>query len=218
MPVSSRVEDYLEALFQLEASGRRLTVTALAEKLLLTKGTVATGVKKMEKAGFVSHAAYGDVFLTPEGREIGWRILTKHEALTSFFCEILNIDPEKSEEIACLMEHSLDGKAAGRFFNLTNRLYEARLSQKEWMTELIESLDSPHAPPCPLTLWKAKNGTVCRLSGTPEILDRLEAKGIKTGKTVKNIRFDPKNNEYAFKSDEKNIALPFSDAATVWLC
>ena len=44
MPVSARIEDYLEALFQLELTGRRLTVTALAEKLSLTKGTVATAV------------------------------------------------------------------------------------------------------------------------------------------------------------------------------
>lgn len=217
MPVSSRVEDYLEALFRLETSGRRLTVTALAEQLSLTKGTIATGVKKMEEAGLVSHAAYGDVFLTPAGREIGWKILVKHEALTVFFCEILNIDPERSEEIACLMEHYLDGKAAGRFFNLIDSLYEACLSQKEWMKELSDALDKPQTPPCPLTLWKAKNGKICRLSGTPKIIAALEKAGIKTGATAENIRFSPEKGEYAFRSDGKTVVLPFAEAATVWL-
>ena len=77
MPVSSRIEDYLEALFQLESAGKRLTVTALADKLALTTGTVATGVKQMEETGWVSHAAYGDVFLTPNGRYIGGYVFTQ---------------------------------------------------------------------------------------------------------------------------------------------
>ena len=44
--VTSRLEDYLEALFLLEATGKKQTVTALAENLKLTKGTIATVVKK----------------------------------------------------------------------------------------------------------------------------------------------------------------------------
>lgn len=44
--VSSRLEDYLEALFHLETTGSKQTVTALAENLKLTKGTIATVIKK----------------------------------------------------------------------------------------------------------------------------------------------------------------------------
>ena len=46
-----------------------------------------------------------------------------------FFCGILNIDPEKAEEIACLTEHYLEGKAASRFFNMIDFLYESRTDE-----------------------------------------------------------------------------------------
>lgn len=218
MPVSSRIEDYLEALFQLESAGKRLTVTALADKLALTKGTVATGVKKMEEAGLVSHAAYGDVFLTPKGREIGWKVLIKHDALTNFFCGILNIDPEKAEEIACLTVHYLEGKAASRFFNMIDFLYEARIAKEEWMNGLLNALDKPQTLPRPMTLWNEKSGKICRLSGSADLCDRLEELGIKTGDLLKNIRFDEDKNEFSFKANEQNVTLAFADAATVWLC
>lgn len=45
MTVSASTEDYLEALFRLESQGKKLTVTALAEQLKRTKGTVVTAVK-----------------------------------------------------------------------------------------------------------------------------------------------------------------------------
>ena len=59
MVVTSRLEDYLEALFHLETTGGKQTVTALAENLKLTKGTIATVVKKMAEQGLVLHESYG---------------------------------------------------------------------------------------------------------------------------------------------------------------
>lgn len=218
MPVSARIEDYLEALFQLELTGRRLTVTALAEKLSLTKGTVATAVKKMEEAGLVSHAAYGDVFLTGEGRKIGWNVLMKHEGLTDFFYKILGIDPKTSEDIACMIEHSLDGRAAQRFFNLIDYLHEADLSEQSWMKELSAALDTPQTLPRPLTLWQGGRAKVCRLTGTAEITDRLAQSGIKNGKEIHGLSFDGENKKFLMETDEKTVEIDFSDAATVWVC
>ena len=48
--VSPRLEDYLEALFFLETTGKKQTVTALAENLKLTKGTIASVIKKNGRA------------------------------------------------------------------------------------------------------------------------------------------------------------------------
>lgn len=83
--VTSRLEDYLEALFHLETTGSKQTVTALAENLKLTKGTIATVIKKMAEQELVWHESYGAIRLTPKGRRIGWQVYMKHERLTSFF-------------------------------------------------------------------------------------------------------------------------------------
>ena len=45
--ITPRIEDYLEELFLLESTGRNVTVTDLAERLNITKGTVTATVQKL---------------------------------------------------------------------------------------------------------------------------------------------------------------------------
>lgn len=215
--VTSRLEDYLEALFQLETSGQKLTVTALAENLKLTKGTITTVIKKMTEQGLVQHEAYGLIRLTDEGRKIGWHIFMKHERLTSFFHDFLGEKPEKSEEIACLIEHHLDGQAANCFFNLIDYLSDARESKESWMKDLFEALNKSGRRAAPLTLAESGGGTICRLTGGSETNEVLAGMGLTCGKTLADTVYDAENDVYRFTLDGREIALESSLAATVWV-
>ena len=53
--ITARIEDYLEELFLLESTGRTVTVTDLAERLKITKGTVTATVQKLVDQGFLNH-------------------------------------------------------------------------------------------------------------------------------------------------------------------
>lgn len=160
MSVSERIEDYLEALFQLETAGLPLTVTAVAEKLKVTKGTVATLVKKMTEQGLATHEAYGKIGLTDAGRKIGWRVAMKHDRLTEFFGGLLGLDADKAEEIACLIEHHLDGVASDRFFNLTAFLAGRFEKDAAFAEALTRALAETPCPPRPLSLFDGRAGVV----------------------------------------------------------
>ncbi len=215
--VSSRLEDYLEALFHLETTGCKQTVTALAENLKLTKGTIATVVKKMVEQGLVLHESYGSIRLTPKGRQIGWQIYMKHERLTSFFHEFLGQDFERSEQIACLIEHHLDGAAANRFFNLIDFLQTARCDNKDWTKELVRSLNHAGHLPSPLTLSDSKQGKVCRLTAQGKIKQKVADSGIVLHACLKQIDFEPKQGKYTLVADGKAIVLDPDVAATIWI-
>lgn len=215
--VSSRLEDYLEALFLLETSGQKLTVTALAENLKLTKGTITTVIKKMTEQGLVQHESYGLIRLTREGRKIGWHIFMKHERLTSFFHDFLGEKLEKSEEIACLIEHHLDGRAANCFFNLIDYLSDARESKEAWMKDLFEALKKSGRRAAPLTLAESGSGTVCRLTGSGEMNETLTGMGIACGKKLTETEYDAGRDVYLFILDGKQVMLDPFLAATVWV-
>lgn len=215
--VTSRLEDYLEALFHLETTGSKQTVTALAENLKLTKGTIATVIKKMTEQELVWHESYGAIRLTPKGRRIGWQVYMKHERLKSFFHDFLGQDAARSEEIACLIEHHLDGAAANRFFNLIDFLQAAQADQKEWTRELFLSLNHAGRLPAPLTLESVGQGRVCRLSGSAETNQRLAAKGIVSGCRLNVAAFDEQSGRYAVEINGQTVALDAADAATVWI-
>ena len=215
--VTSRLEDYLEALFHLETTGSKQTVTALAENLKLTKGTIATVIKKMTEQELVWHESYGAIRLTPKGRRIGWQVYMKHERLTSFFHDFLGQDAERSEEIACLIEHHLDGAAANRFFNLIDFLQAAQADQKEWTRELFLSLNHAGRLPAPLTLGTVKRGRVCRLSGGAEINQRLAENGIISGCVLDLVVFNEQSDQYIVTTNGRTVVLNPVDAATVWV-
>ena len=215
--VTSRLEDYLEALFHLETTGSKQTVTALAENLKLTKGTIATVIKKMAEQELVWHESYGAIRLTPKGRRIGWQVYMKHERLTSFFHDFLGQDAARSEEIACLIEHHLDGAAANRFFNLIDFLHAAQADHKVWTRDLFLSLNHAGRLPAPLTLETVGRGRVCRLSGSAETNQRLAAKGIVSGCRLNVAAFDEQNGRYTVEINGQKVILDSADAATVWI-
>lgn len=197
MTVSASTEDYLEALFRLESQGKKLTVTALAEQLKRTKGTVVTAVKKLAEQGFAEHQSYGEISLTDKGREIGWRIDMKHECLTGFFHDLLKVDKRKAEDIACLIEHHLDGGAAEKFFNLVAFLTTAQEKSESFSAELSAALRETPALPVPLTLFKGKKATVCR--------------GEYTGASIENITAE------SCKINGRQVALSPEDFSTIWV-
>lgn len=217
--VSSRLEDYLEALFLLETTGSRQTVTALAENLKLTKGTIATVIKKMTEQELVLHESYGAIRLTPKGRRIGWQVYMKHERLTSFFHDLLGQDAERSEEIACLIEHHLDGAAANRFFNLIDFLQRAQSEKKEWTKELFKALDLTVNSPMPLTLAvpQITRGRVCRITAEKETVSELGKAGIVPEALIENAGYDGKTGKYAVYVNGNRTDLEFQTAATVWI-
>lgn len=215
--LSSRLEDYLETLFHLETVGEKQTVTALADRLKLTKGTIATVIKKMTEQGLVRHEFYGAIQLTPDGRRIGWRVYMKHERLTSFFHDFLGLDAERGEEIACLIEHHLDGRAAERFFGLVDFLQDAQANQKVWTQELFRSLDAAVRLPAPLTVAAPATGRVCRLTGNENVCRRLAESGVRDGVRLDNVRFVESGNGYAFETGGRSVILDAAAAATVWI-
>ena len=215
--LSSRLEDYLETLFHLETVGEKQTVTALADHLKLTKGTIATVVKKMAEQGLVRQKSYGAIQLTPDGRRIGWRVYMKHERLTSFFHDFLGLDAGRGEEIACLIEHHLDGHAAERFFGLVDFLQDAQANQKGWTQELFRSLDAAVRLPAPLTVAASASGRVDRLTGDDNVCRRLAESGVVEGARLDNVRFVESENKYAFEINGRSVALDAAAAATVWI-
>ena len=112
MAVSARIEDYMEEIFALEIEGVAPTVTELATRTGVSKPTVVAAVRRLSEDGLVLHEHYGDLSLTDRGRELALAIYRRHEHLTFLFSEMFGIGKDRSEAIACAMEHEL-GPFAG---------------------------------------------------------------------------------------------------------
>ena len=92
------LEDYLEAILQLEKINRVARVKDIAEKLSVQMPSVTGALKNLKSKGMIEYEKNSFINLTPKGKEIAKKILSKHEILTDFLKKGLQINQELAEE------------------------------------------------------------------------------------------------------------------------
>jgi len=114
-PPTPAMEDYLEAIFNLDREKRVVRVRDIAKKLGVRMPTVTSMLKTLSKRELVDYEKYEYLELTDNGRAIGKEIHRRHCVLRSFLTDILNIDYEIADEEACKMEHAVSTSTLDRF-------------------------------------------------------------------------------------------------------
>ena len=214
--ITARIEDYLEELFLLESTGRTVTVTDLAERLKITKGTVTATVQKLVDQGFLNHERYGALHLTDSGRRKGLVVFRRHEGLRAFFHELLGLDREKSSEMACCMEHYVDTITEERLYALLEYFRRARAEREPWVDEAFVALEKPILLPLPLTLSpEGTKGQVIRLTADDPLRKKLMDSGLTTGTVVTLLQV--KDDEYTVQLKKRTLNLALNEAAAVWV-
>jgi len=107
LKISSTMEDYLEAVYSLEAKNGFARVSDIAASLGVKKSSVNTALKSLSQRGMISHQRYGSATLTTDGRRLAGELQDKEDVLFNFFTRYLFIDPRLAREEACRLEHSI---------------------------------------------------------------------------------------------------------------
>ncbi|MCI5144774.1 MAG: metal-dependent transcriptional regulator [Candidatus Electrothrix sp. AR3] len=77
-------------------------------KYLDVRASSVTGaLRLLSKIGLVNYAPYDLITLTKEGRTVAEEIVLRHKALEQFLVNVLGVDKQEADEVACRMEHSV---------------------------------------------------------------------------------------------------------------
>lgn len=106
-PVTSVLEDYLEAILNLCRYDSAARSRDIAESLNVHKSTVTAALKTLGQMELINYAPYEAVTLTPTGRQVAEDVARRHAALRDFFVDVLKVDEGMAEKAACGMEHSV---------------------------------------------------------------------------------------------------------------
>ena len=96
-------EDYLETINSLIAEKGYAASVDIAERMKVSKPTVTSIVKKLDKEGYLIHEKYRGMKLTPRGKRLAEEMRKKHELITSFLVlfgveeKVAKLDAEKIE-------------------------------------------------------------------------------------------------------------------------
>ena len=132
-PLTSTMEDYLEAIVNLENEKKAVRVKDIAKRLGVRMPTVTSMLKTLGKAGLVNYEKYEYIQLTNRGKKVGKEIDRRHHALKRFLRDILGIDPDTADEEACKMEHAVSASTLNRFVEFMDFVQSCPRAGKEWL-------------------------------------------------------------------------------------
>ncbi|MFP4476524.1 MAG: metal-dependent transcriptional regulator [Desulfatibacillaceae bacterium] len=106
-PITSTMEDYLEAIYDLDQEKRVVRVRDIAKRLGVRMPTVTSMLKNLGSRGLVHYEKHEYVELTEDGEAVGSEMRRRHEVLRRFLTEVLQAPPDRANAEACLVEHAL---------------------------------------------------------------------------------------------------------------
>src|SRR5437868_7300033 len=105
--VTAAVEDYVKAIYKLDAGEGSVTTTALAERLDVRPASVSGMLTKLTALGLVEREPYRGVRLTEHGTRVALEVVRHHRLLELFLVESLGMTWDEVHAEAEVLEHVL---------------------------------------------------------------------------------------------------------------
>jgi DtxR family transcriptional regulator, Mn-dependent transcriptional regulator len=188
-PLSEAIQDYLKAVFKLQETDGRATITALAREQNVSAASASAMVKKLSALGLLEHEPYRGAHLTDAGERVAIEVIRHHRLLELYLVTSLGVSWDRVHEEAEVLEHVLSEEL--------EELIAAKLGDP--------TLD-PHGDPIPTreleleepatqslqALEPGARGIFARVSDShPDMLRFLAQRGIAPGSELEVIDKQP---------------------------
>jgi len=122
--LSASLEDYIEVIFHLIRDNDAARSKDIAARLDVSRASVTEALRALSRRGLVNYAPYERVTLTGPGERAAEDVIRRHEALKTFFIDVLRLPSDLSEEGACRIEHAAPPEIIHRLTQLVRFLEE----------------------------------------------------------------------------------------------
>jgi len=133
--LSESLEDYIEIIYKLIADQKVARVRDIARAKAVKMSSVVSALKRLGQEKLAKYEAREFVELTPTGSDLARRLLRRHDFLTRFLIDVLQVDPRIAESDACSMEHGLSLETMSRFYAFSEFIQ----SQSNGLYNIVES-------------------------------------------------------------------------------
>lgn len=121
MPKTHGVEEYLEAIYVLDAEGHAVLSSRLADFLGVARPTVTQTMQRMTASGFVTAGEGKEIVLTTEGRRRAEQVVRRHRLLERWLTDELGLDWAEAHVEAGRLEHAMSKAVEDRLYEKLGR-------------------------------------------------------------------------------------------------
>jgi len=137
-PLTPAMENYLEAIYNLDSEKRVVRVKDIAKRLGVKMPTVTNMLKTLHDRGLINYERYEYLELTKDGADVGEEIDRRHHILRDFLTDILGIDFDKADEEACSMEHAIGAATMDRLVAFMEFIQSCPRTGENWLARFEE--------------------------------------------------------------------------------
>ena len=132
----SRVEDYLEAIYNLNREKGYVSAADISERLGVKPPTVSSMVRNLAEKGYLEHQRYRGMHLTSSGEKIARSVIHRHETIFDLL-SMMGLSREIAYEDAEGIEHHLHPATIQKL----ERLLEFLQTDPDYFRKLKQDLD-----------------------------------------------------------------------------
>jgi DtxR family Mn-dependent transcriptional regulator len=243
--LSHSLEDYLEAIYLLLRDQPYARVRDIAKARGVKTGSVIPALRRLSDAGLVDYRQREYVSLTEPGQAAARRVFSRHQVLSRFFKDVLQMPAELADEDACAMEHGLSDAGLDRLVRFMEFLRVCPHSKAEFLDvfhrcSLADDSEAGcagdcHASPAECTgpasvsdsgscarrdtslhdLRPGQTGTVTHVNARGSIRQRLLDMGVLPDAVIELVRVAPSGNPVWVRLDGTQLALRQAEAKAV---
>jgi len=119
----SRLEDYLEAIYNLNSEKGYVSAADISDKLGVKPPTVSSMLVNLAKKGYLEHEKYRGMRLTPSGEKVARSVVKRHQVISELI-SMLGVDDQTAYVDTEGIEHHVHPSTLHRFERLAEYLRE----------------------------------------------------------------------------------------------
>ena len=209
------VEEYLEAIYKLQAAGKALGTTELGKELKVSPASASEMTDRLVERGLAEKVRDRGITLTRKGRRAALELIRKHRISERFLVDVLGMDWKDVHDEACRLEHAISPEVESRMEKL-----------------LGNPSTCPHGHPIPDRLGRTAEQPARRLSGLKKnqagviariageqrsLLEYLATLGMMPGSDVKVEQVAPFEGPLLVRVKGATYALGREVAEKIWV-
>jgi DtxR family Mn-dependent transcriptional regulator len=114
LPLSEAIQDYLKAIYKLQADTGRVTITAVAREQRVSPASASAMVKKLAALELIEHEPYRGAHLTDAGERVALEVIRHHRLLELYLAQTLGLHVDDVHDEADRLEHVISEELEAR--------------------------------------------------------------------------------------------------------
>lgn len=213
---SQSEENYIKAIYHLEAiSNKGISTNAIAKKLVTKASSVSDMIKKLSEKELVIYKKYQGVKLTSFGKKIAANIVRKHRLWEVFLVDKLNFSWDEVHEVAEQLEHIKSPKLINQLDALlgfpTHDPHGDPIPDKDGNLNVIDKILLS-------SLLKTESGVCVGVDdSSSEFLQFLDKKGITLGKKIKVLEKEDYDDSLTIIIEDQKLSISNKIANNIYI-